>query len=34
MHTVKLERLMAAAPIIGLIFQPKSPAASGMQTRL
>ena len=34
MHTVKLDRLMAAAPIIWLIFQPKSPAASGMHTML
>ena len=34
MQTVKLERLMAAAPIIGLIFHPKRPAASGMQIRL
>ena len=35
MHTVKLERLMAAAPIIGFIFQVViSPAASGMQITL
>ena len=34
MHTVKLERDMAAAPIMGFIFQGKRPAARGMQTRL
>ena len=34
MHTVKLERLMAAAPIMGFSFQGNSPAASGMQMTL
>ena len=35
MQTVKLERLMAAAPIRGFIFQLViSPAASGMQITL
>ena len=34
LHTVKLDRLIAAAPIIGFIFRPKRPAARGMQIRL
>ena len=34
MQTVKLDRLMAAAPIMGFNFQGKSPAARGMQITL